>query len=545
LLAALGFLAVNIHRRRQALLALRKATASLEQSESHYRGMIENSHDTFYRTDAQGFLKFISPSGARLLGYESPQEMIGRPIASLWYFPAERPDMLEIMGRDGVVCDYEVVLVRKDGSSVPVSVTSGYYHDKDEKILGVEGIFRNITERKQSEEALQESEEKYRTVADFTYNMETWRTPDDMYRYVSPSCERITGHAVAEFLIDPNLLIKITHPDDQSKVIEHFLLTRQGAGTENREIDFRILTPGGDIRWLGRSCTAVHGRDGQPLGRRESYRDITIRKQAEEEKEKIKEALKEAHDECEQRVKNRTLELQKSHEQLLHSEKLAAVGKLSASLAHEFNNPLQSVMTIIKGIGRYVPLEKKEAELVELALQECHRMKNLIANLSDFFKPTSDKLSQVDLHAIVKGLLLICKKDFHTRNITIVEKYADNIPPVMGVTDQLKQVLLNIFNNAADACEGGGVITIATEKIGENIAIHIEDNGIGISSTDITHIFEPFFTTKPELKGTGLGLSVSYGIIKKHGGRIDVKSELGKGSIFSVFLPIESVNNEQ
>ncbi len=110
------------------------------------------------------------------------------------------------------------------------------------------------------------------------------------------------------------------------------------------------------------------------------------------------------------------------------------------------------------------------------------------------------------------------------------------------VADQLKQVFLNLLNNAADACEGGGMITITTEAIsGENIAVNIEDNGAGISPANLAHIFEPFFTTKPELKGTGLGLSVSYGIIKKHGGYIDVKSELGKGSKFSVFLPVESV----
>ena len=248
----------------------------------------------------------------------------------------------------------------------------------------------------------------------------------------------------------------------------------------------------------------------------------------------------------EQRVMERTLELQQSHTQLLHSEKLAAIGNLSASIAHEFNNPLQSVMTIIKGIGQYVPMEKKEAELVTLALQECNRMKNLIADLGDFFRPTSGILVWVDLHATLDALLLINKKDFQTRDIKIVKSYGDNMPLIMAVVDQLKQVFLNLLNNAADACAGGGVITITPEALGgENIAVHIEDNGRGISSANIDHIFEPFFTTKPQLDGTGLGLSVSYGIIKKHGGRIDVTSESGKGARFSVILPVESGDNEQ
>ena len=173
-------------------------------------------------------------------------------------------------------------------------------------------------------------------------------------------------------------------------------------------------------------------------------------------------------------------------------------------------------------------------------------MKNLIANLRDFFQPTSGELGLVDLHATLDALLLMCKKDFHIRKITVVRKYGDNIPHIMAVADQLKQVFLNLLNNAADACEGGGVITVTTKAIdAKNIAIHIDDNGDGIDSANLEHIFEPFFTTKPAMKGTGLGLSVSYGIIKKHGGRIEVQSERGRGSTFSVYLPVESVNNEQ
>lgn len=265
------------------------------------------------------------------------------------------------------------------------------------------------------------------------------------------------------------------------------------------------------------------------------------------EKQKDKEALKNANDMLEQRVRERTLELQQSHAQLLHSEKLSAVGNLSASIAHEFNNPLQSVMTIIKGIGQYANLDRKEQELVDVALQECNRMKNLIADLQDFFRPTSGTPCQVNVHAAVDALLLLCKKNFHIRKISIVRNYTANLPLVMGVADQLKQVFINLLNNAADACAcGRGIITITTKTVDEkNIAIHFEDNGEGINPADLPHIFEPFFTTKQQIKGTGLGLSVSYGIIKKHGGRIEVHSELGKGSTFSVFLPIKGAINEQ
>jgi PAS domain S-box-containing protein len=258
-----------------------------------------------------------------------------------------------------------------------------------------------------------------------------------------------------------------------------------------------------------------------------------------------KEALKKAKDELEQRVMERTLELQKSHEQLLHSEKLAAVGNLSASIAHEFNNPLQSIMTIIKGISQYAALDKKEAKLVELALQECQRMKGLIANLQDFYRPSTGKVESVDLHNVLDALLMMTKKDFQTRNITVVKEYAVNLRLIPGVIDQLKQVFLNLLSNAADACEGGGIITMLTQPLGrDSVAVRVRDNGVGIEPANIGRLFEPFYTTKPDLKGTGLGLSVSYGIIKKHGGRIEVESERGKGSQFSVILPVREEKHE-
>jgi len=261
---------------------------------------------------------------------------------------------------------------------------------------------------------------------------------------------------------------------------------------------------------------------------------------------KIKEANRRIlieKDHLEALVKERTIELEKSHTQLLHSEKLSAVGSLSASIAHEFSNPLQGVMVVLKVLSENAPLAQEEQRMVSLALHECRRMKDLIANLRDFYRPTSGKLEPVDLHAVLDALLLIAKKELLTRKISVVKKYADNFSPVIGVADQLKQVLMNLLNNASYACESGGAITLATTTTEDGVVVHIEDTGTGISQKNLARIFEPFFTTKPETKGTGLGLSVSYGIIKNHGGRIEVKSEAGKGSVFSVFLPLTQTND--
>ena len=240
-------------------------------------------------------------------------------------------------------------------------------------------------------------------------------------------------------------------------------------------------------------------------------------------------------------VEERTRELTEAQERYLHVEKLSAVGRLSASIAHEFSTPLQSVTTVLKGIGEYSTLQQDEKKLLDLAFQECRRMKILLTNLQDFHRPSAGKFEPVDLHTLIDSLLLLLKKDLQARKIEVVKEYAAGVPAVDAVADRLKQVFLNLLNNAADACEGGGIITISTEVIDrEQVVVHVRDKGAGIDPAHLGRIFEPFFSTKKGNKGTGLGLSVCYSIVQNHQGEIRVESDPGKGSTFTVLLPIQS-----
>jgi signal transduction histidine kinase len=244
------------------------------------------------------------------------------------------------------------------------------------------------------------------------------------------------------------------------------------------------------------------------------------------------------NEELEQRVQQRTLKLEQAQSQLLHSEKLAAIGTLAASIAHELNNPLQGVLNVIKGVGRRAVLEPEDTELMEIAVNECMRMRDLLKALQDFNRPSSGIRAPIDIHSALDSVLLLYKKMFSTNNITIDKQYGDNIPIFYAVADQIKQVIMNILSNAVDACSGGGLITIKTESNDSYIALSIIDNGVGIDPANKYNIFEPFFSTKPDVKGTGLGLSVSYGIIKKHNGVIEVNSMPDKGTVFRIKLPI-------
>ena len=249
--------------------------------------------------------------------------------------------------------------------------------------------------------------------------------------------------------------------------------------------------------------------------------------------------LQALNDELERRVERRTHELQKTQQHYLHAEKLSAIGKLSASIAHEFNNPLQCLMTVLQGFKKWKTLEEDDRVMLDLAISESHRMKNLIRSLQDFNRPSSGKKIFMDVHASIDSLLLLCKSDFKHKKVSTVLHYGERLPQILAIPDQIKQVILNLLKNATDACfEDGGVITISTWREEDKVALAIQDTGIGIQPENIDLIFQPFYTTKPEVKGTGLGLSICHGIVQSHSGEIQVESKPGAGSTFTVLLPI-------
>ena len=232
-------------------------------------------------TDADGRFEFVNPAYARLFGYV-PADLIGRRPADI-SLPQENAVLSEQrkLRRKGQVSTYESRLIRRDGSVAHVLIT-GAPREIDGRYAGAIAVITDLTQQKQIENKLRASEEKYRTVANFTYAWEAWRAPDGTYLYNSPSCEQISGHSAAEFNTNPNLLLDITHPDDQPLLIEHQRAAGGELKDQDLEIDFRIITPGGETRWIAHSCTTVYSEDKHWLGRRESNLDITDRKLKEE-----------------------------------------------------------------------------------------------------------------------------------------------------------------------------------------------------------------------------------------------------------------------
>ncbi|MGH7508367.1 MAG: two-component system sensor histidine kinase NtrB [Gemmatimonadales bacterium] len=235
-------------------------------------------------------------------------------------------------------------------------------------------------------------------------------------------------------------------------------------------------------------------------------------------------------------------------DQIMQSEKLAAIGQLAAGVMHEINNPLATISVCVAAIsGRLgdLPDAEKAAveEYLELIDKEVDRCTRIVDGLLDFSRPKGKTKTRVVLNALVDETLFLLKHHQRFKRLTVTRQLDVSLPATMGNAEQLTQVLMALMLNAVDAMDDRGTLTVRTghnPTRADEVLLEIEDDGIGIPRADQSKIFEPFYTTKPQGRGTGLGLSICYGIVEDHQGRIEVDSQPGRGSIFRVFLPVHS-----
>lgn len=223
---------------------------------------------------------------------------------------------------------------------------------------------------------------------------------------------------------------------------------------------------------------------------------------------------------------------------LVEVERLCAIGSLASSLAHEFNNPLCGVRSVLERVSRKAGLEGADQELMDLALKECDRMKQLIRDLQQLNLPSSTTRKEFDLNRAIDAVLPLLSKLIKQHKITVHKAYQGELC-LYGVEDQIKQVVLNLLKNSCEAMPAsGGNITIATARQDDIARLIIQDTGEGISEQHWSHLFEPFRTSKSEINSTGLGLAVSNNIVQKHQGSITLDSHPGEGTTVTIRLPI-------
>jgi two-component system NtrC family sensor kinase len=374
--------------------------------------------------------------------------------------------------------------------------------------------------------------------------------------FVSNNAVHVLGYHPEQMLADPNFWFDHIHPDDAPHIFSSLaLIFSQG----QRSYDYRFRIHDGSYLWMHDTLRLIRDENGVPLEVIGSLTDITLRKHMEEDL-KVKGVEQQAL----------IAELRNAHEQLLQAEKMASIGQLAAGIAHEINNPVgfvnsnmgslkTYVETLLEVIERYEQaaaphpqlvahmaavrdhvdlafLKDDVVDLVGESMEGLKRVKDIVQALKDFSHVGEAVWQVADVHQGLDSTLNIVSNEIKYK--ARVEKRYGVLPPITCLASQLNQVFMNLLVNAAQALKGDGVITLRTGGSNGWVWIEVGDNGSGIPPDIMKRIFEPFFTTKPVGSGTGLGLSLSYGIVSRHGGRIEVASEAGSGTRFTVHLPV-------
>jgi len=245
-------------------------------------------------------------------------------------------------------------------------------------------------------------------------------------------------------------------------------------------------------------------------------------------------------------LKDRDDRLQKAFQRITSTERLASLGQMAAGVAHEINNPLGGILLYSNLVLEEMPPGHTSYKNMEKIIYQTERCKKIVQNLLDFARTPSGDREPLSVNKVILTTLNLVKDQSIFHGIEVKTELAEDLPPVMGDISRLEEVFLNLLINAVDAMEGQGKITITSRLSSSGmVKVTISDTGKGIDKSYLPHIFEPFFTTKEPGQGTGLGLSITYGIVQKHGGMIDVQSEPGRGTTFTVTLPASSNGSVQ
>jgi PAS domain S-box-containing protein len=361
------------------------------------------------------------------------------------------------------------------------------------------------------------AEEKYRTVADYTYEWEYWSGPDGTINYISPSCQRISGYSVSEFVDDPALFLKIILKGDRGTWDGH------GHDVRNRqkasEIQFRIRTKSGEIRWIDHVCLPVYDGQGKFLGIRASNRDISERKKAE-------------------------FEVQQQRNELAHVNRTAALGELTSSIAHEINQPLAAIRNYANAAQRFLSQSEpdlcKARDALEGIVRDDRRAAEVITSIREILRNEGPRYRPVKVNQVIQEVFAFIRSDAVIEGLAIEIEIAPTLPVVTGDRVQLQQVLLNLILNAVDAMNkvqpDQRKLVIKTEnKDDRGVQVSVKDSGPGINEAQRAKLFESFFSTKPE--GMGMGLAISHRIIHAHGGTIWGENNPDGGATFGFTLP--------
>lgn len=489
-------------------------------SAEDYQRLFEHVGCGAYVSTKEGKFLNANPALFEMLGYESKEDFLKTDLASGIYLrPQDRRRFRNMIERDGQVIDYEVDFKRKDGSPISVLLTSHVRYDRDGNVLGYEGIIVDQTQRKHMEQKLREAHDFLNKIirsspnaiiaTDLKGNIIVWNR----------GAEETLGYKAEEVIGKMN--IDQIYPEGIAKKVMKMMRGPEYGGVGKlRAFPIIYLRRDGEIVEGNLSASIIYDSKGEETASVGIFVDLKDRLDMEKK-------------------------LRETQEQLLQSEKLAAMGRLTSQIAHELNNPLYGIMNTLELLKTEIAPENKRRKILEMALSETVRLSDLLKKMLSFSRPDQEERQLTDINVVLDEILLLHEKQLRENSIRIHTLFGEGLKEVFASKNQLRQVFLNMISNARDAMPEGGTLSVSTRGENGRVIIEISDTGTGIDKDHLDKIFEAFFTTKTSVKGIGLGLSVCYGFIKDHGGDILVKSDRDSGTTFTIILPAYQKNSPE
>ena len=499
-------------------------------NEDRYSHLFALAADVIFEADAEGYFRYVNPHTLVVFEFDA-EEVIGRHFTE-FIRPDYRQQILEHyyhQTRDGIPTSYvEFPAITKSGREVWLGQNAWIITDASGQLTGMQAVARDITERRRAENALRTAEAKYRGLVEQSL-MGVYILQGERLVYLNPKAADLLGYTQQELLDAPNA-VAFVHEQDRAFVIDQ--LARLGHDVPSVHLTIRGTRKSGEQIQVEAFCSVTEYM-GQP-------------------------AILATVTDISDRVK--------LEDQLRQAQKMEAIGRLAGGIAHDFNNLLTAIRGNAELMSHRVKADPAMAQEVDEILHAADRAASLTRQLLAFSRKQILQPVPLDINEIVGAVARMARRLIGTE-VQLKLDLATSVAKVLADPAQIEQVLLNLIVNARDAMvhpatpgsqrgdpgPGGGMITVRTANVhltaqsveviqagiaaGPFVMLAVTDHGVGMDQATQARIFEPFFTTKETGRGTGLGLSTVYGIVRQTGGAITVKSEIGKGASFHVYLP--------